>query len=493
MLTPTHVQVAILHTKDLIIKGKNGTNDAFIIFGVGKQKFQSSIKEKVSDQLLEWNEGCDIPIPSADGNKSEVVLKVLHKASLGDKFLGRVVLPLLEFDVTAKPRPKWYPLKPKPGSEKDTKYRGEIEVKIAFLIKSTAVNGSTNELTSKVKKEGFRSSLGSILSLGKKKKKKDKDKTGYNSSSKESISSSIDSLRVTSSSSRVYLNNNLPVINDDPGVISEEDEDETPLEMKIDSSLKRSPASVSGSIPDTLNDSLSSLPTTPKLFQRSGLKDIFDDKDKHDQKTGGKDTLNVGPGPSPSSPRNTRNSLQPSPKPKKFQLPSVIVEEEATASSFVPEAYTAPPTPEPSPKKLTVSASMSNLMESSGKGNVRKTLKTMFSSSKHLSVDDVYHPTTSGNESSRGSVQSQQQQRSPGLLKRTPSLRDLKVPKETYKQYERKSKEELVAMIVNLQHSVDHQKQKIGDLEDYIDKLLLRVLDNMPSLLKNGSMRHEMK
>lgn len=480
-LTPTHVQVAVLRTKDLIVKGKNGTNDAFIIFSLGKQKFQSSTKEKVADQVLEWNEGCDIPIPSTESNKSEVVLKVLHKASIGDKFLGRLALPLSQFDVTAKARPTWYPLKPKPGSEKDTKYRGEIEVRISFLIKSTAGSNSSNDLASKTKqKDGFRSSLGSILSLGKKKKKKEKEKSGYNSSSKESLSASKDSLRYGSTSSRIHLNNNLPVINDDPGVISEE-EDDVPLALKIDDAIKNSNAPVSASVPDQLNTSLSSLPTTPRSIPKSGFRDEFEQNVVAKQSGG-------MPTPTTAQRNNYDKSPIPSsPKPKRFQLPSVIVEEEVSpSSSAIHEALTAPPTPEPQPK-LTVSVSMSNLMEaSSGKGGVKKTLKAIFTSPKHLSVDNIYNTAEAG--SANSSIGSAQSQKSTGFgfMKRVPSLRELKIPKEMFKQYERKSKEELVAMIVNLHNTVDSQKQKISDLEDYIDKLLLRVLDNMPSLLKNG-------
>ena len=82
------------------------------------------------------------------GNRSEVVLKVLHRSYLGgDEFLGQVSLPLQDFDVYEKPKAKygdteteaniggcidscycrWYPLTCKPGQNKPG-YRGELEV-----------------------------------------------------------------------------------------------------------------------------------------------------------------------------------------------------------------------------------------------------------------------------------------------------------------------------------------------------------------------------
>ena len=41
------------------------------------------------------------------GNRAEVVLKVLHRSFMGgDEFLGQISLPLQDFDVYEKPRAK---------------------------------------------------------------------------------------------------------------------------------------------------------------------------------------------------------------------------------------------------------------------------------------------------------------------------------------------------------------------------------------------------
>ena len=36
-----------------------GTNDAFVTIALGKEKFQTSVKEKSSDPV-EWNEQCEL-------------------------------------------------------------------------------------------------------------------------------------------------------------------------------------------------------------------------------------------------------------------------------------------------------------------------------------------------------------------------------------------------------------------------------------------------
>ena len=93
----------------------------------------------------------------AQGNTAEIVLTALHQNFIGvDEFLGMVVLPLSSFDVYERPRlryfplclvlangksynillNRWYQLKSKPGHEGKSKNRGEIEIRVAFTVKS---------------------------------------------------------------------------------------------------------------------------------------------------------------------------------------------------------------------------------------------------------------------------------------------------------------------------------------------------------------------
>ncbi|XP_067945039.1 neurofilament heavy polypeptide-like isoform X2 [Watersipora subatra] len=129
---PTHVVVAVQRAKDLISKGKNGTNDAFVTIALHDKKFQTTIKDKVIDP--EWYEECDVPLPE-NYNEHKLTLQVFHRNNLGiDEFLGHLEVPLQNFDVYDPPKSIWYSLLCKPGQNK-TKPRGELEVRMSFEIK----------------------------------------------------------------------------------------------------------------------------------------------------------------------------------------------------------------------------------------------------------------------------------------------------------------------------------------------------------------------
>jgi len=180
MWSPTHVQVLVKKAKGLKIKGKDGTNDAFVIIALGKEKYQTSVKEKATE-TVEWCEQCELSIPE-QGNTAEIVLNVVHRNFLGvDEFLGMVAMPLRDFDVYERPKTKWYSLRCKPGQNKND-YRGELEVRTAFTVKAVDRDsdklGSTADISSKAKR-GSLTSLnkavgnfgGSLMSLGQKEKK----------------------------------------------------------------------------------------------------------------------------------------------------------------------------------------------------------------------------------------------------------------------------------------------------------------------------------
>jgi len=236
----------VKRARGLNVKGKNGTNDAFVTIGLGKEKFQTSVKEKCEEP--EWCEQCELAIPQ-QGNRAEVILKVLHRNFMGgDDFLGQVSLPLQDFDVYEKPKAGWYPLLCKPGQNK-TDYRGELEVKIGFTVRaSNNMGGSTADLAKKNK--GSISSLnkvagslgGSLLSLGGKEKKSLKkiaasvsgkvEKVG--NKAKKSVSSlklnkdksGLDSLPETQQWDRSFGTVRGGFMNEDPGVNSDEDDDD---------------------------------------------------------------------------------------------------------------------------------------------------------------------------------------------------------------------------------------------------------------------------
>ena len=61
------------------------------------------------------------------------------------------------------------------------------------------------------------------------------------------------------------------------------------------------------------------------------------------------------------------------------------------------------------------------------------------------------------------------------------------LPHDVLAQYNGKTREDLIEMVINLQKTVDLQGKKMIDLEDYIDNLLIKVLDVTPILLKQDS------
>ncbi|XP_037829525.1 rab11 family-interacting protein 2 isoform X1 [Kryptolebias marmoratus] len=139
---PTHVQATVLQATDLQPKGKNGTNDAYTIIQLGKEKYSTSVAEKTTNPV--WREEASFELPGLllEGNPEvyELCLTVMHRSLVGmDKFLGQRFINLNEiFD--NKQRKKidfgssgfsWYPLESKPGKKK--KDRGRIQVNIQFM------------------------------------------------------------------------------------------------------------------------------------------------------------------------------------------------------------------------------------------------------------------------------------------------------------------------------------------------------------------------
>ena len=51
--------ISVKRGKGLNIKGKNGTNDAFVTIGLGKEKFQTSVREKAGPGV-DWGEQCEL-------------------------------------------------------------------------------------------------------------------------------------------------------------------------------------------------------------------------------------------------------------------------------------------------------------------------------------------------------------------------------------------------------------------------------------------------
>ncbi|KAK7473651.1 hypothetical protein BaRGS_00035129 [Batillaria attramentaria] len=132
-----HCKCIVLRARNLIAKGKGGNNDVFVTIQLGKEKYQTSTIKNARNP--EWFEECDLPIPHMH---SEIEVQVFNRGVLSDDFLGFATIPLWEQKIQDKPKSQWVPLKAKPSKGPDNKYRGEIEVKVTFHCHSRVDFGS---------------------------------------------------------------------------------------------------------------------------------------------------------------------------------------------------------------------------------------------------------------------------------------------------------------------------------------------------------------
>ncbi|XP_064790606.1 rab11 family-interacting protein 2 [Oncorhynchus masou masou] len=132
---PTHVQATVLQATDLQAKSKNGTNDAYTIIQLGKEKYSTSVAEKTLSPV--WREEASFELPGLllEGNPEiyELCLIVMHRSLVGmDKFLGQSTINLNEiFDNKERRKTDWYSLDSRPGKKR--KERGKIQVSIQFM------------------------------------------------------------------------------------------------------------------------------------------------------------------------------------------------------------------------------------------------------------------------------------------------------------------------------------------------------------------------
>lgn len=102
---PTSVQVTVLQARGLRTKGKSGTNDAYAVMQVGKDKYQTSVVEKSVAPVWKEEAAFDLPPPphqgggggGGGGERGTLHVHVLHRALVGpDKQLGQAVINLLQ-------------------------------------------------------------------------------------------------------------------------------------------------------------------------------------------------------------------------------------------------------------------------------------------------------------------------------------------------------------------------------------------------------------
>ncbi|XP_048876635.1 rab11 family-interacting protein 1 isoform X2 [Brienomyrus brachyistius] len=131
---PTSVKVTVLQARGLKIKGKNGTNDAYAIMQVAKDKFSTAVAEKSVTPMWKEEATFDLPLfQQGSADRSTLYVQVMHRALMGmDKMLGQAIIDLVQLQANkSRNKTDWFKLLNKSG--KQDKERGEVQLDIQFL------------------------------------------------------------------------------------------------------------------------------------------------------------------------------------------------------------------------------------------------------------------------------------------------------------------------------------------------------------------------
>ncbi|KAG6452359.1 rab11 family-interacting protein 2 [Manduca sexta] len=469
MWDPTHVQVTVQRARGLLIKGKNGTNNCFVTIALGKEKFQTSVKHKAT-QNVEWLEECELRIPS-QGNTAEIVLKVYDEDFVKDHLLGQVSIPLKDLDVYERPRNRLFKLKGKAGKEND-KDRGELEVKIGFTVKE----GSLTDLSKKDKHRASLSSLaqnvgGSLMSIGSIEKRKSIKKFAKNLGSKinlnnkkekksdsSSLSGSVGNLKSSALSTPDHSTPKRLQGEADPGVISEDDDEFAFDDLSHKSSgsslnvqTSYAPRSFKYT-PSPVNASLENL-GGGEFLRRSTSSTLAIPEKTAPQKPVrlSLDTFSPPQLPAQTMDSNDEWSQKLLPRKSTSQL---AIDREKSSSLERNKKLDSPSSlkEKPSPK----------FFKKFGNSNKPKKLleERIIVGEENIVEEDTINPAYNN------------------------------IPKTILQQFDGKSREDLIILIYSLQKDVESEKKKNKDLENYLDELLLRVMETTPRILQNPYVRN---
>ncbi|EFN80693.1 Rab11 family-interacting protein 1, partial [Harpegnathos saltator] len=491
------------------------TNDCFVTIALGKEKYQTSVKEKAVKDV-EWHEECELLIPE-QGNTAEIILTALHRNFLGvDEFLGTISIPLSSFDVYERPRNRWYALNSKPGKE-NTKERGELEVKIGFIVKA----GSLTDLT---RKERHKSSLGqlstaaqsiggSLLSIGSLEKRKGLKKLAKSIGNKVKGKSKnrldADNLDEKEEHQFGRITRQEPG-EADPGVISEDEDEFTfdDLSHKSSASSLNAPvpgvngsntngvgiqngsqSNISSEVHHTPPLPINAAPNKPPRFVMSASTTNLSkvDNAKDDEwglKLYGKQASSVpkrwDSKPNPKivvdEPQDSKRDASPIRSPS----PALRLNEPPEPPSPAPREILQPKNKD---EKLALSKEKllkedklrdkkedkrSPKEEKHAKKDKKRDKENKFNNENHLSSERII---IGGEDAGKNAANSRS-----------------RLPHEVLNQFEGKSREDLIELALHLQAQITEKNKRLSDLEEYIDALLLRVIECSPRLLQNPYM-----
>merc|ERR1719430_677743 len=69
-----------------------------------------------------------------------------------------------------------------------------------------------------------------------------------------------------------------------------------------------------------------------------------------------------------------------------------------------------------------------------------------------------------------------------------PVQTNTRIPQEIRDKFAGMTREDLIEMVVKLQGQVEEQGRRVGDMEEYIDSLLVKIMENTPVLLEKNIM-----
>uniref|UniRef100_A0A3Q2XME7 RAB11 family interacting protein 5b (class I) n=1 Tax=Hippocampus comes TaxID=109280 RepID=A0A3Q2XME7_HIPCM len=166
---PTHVNVTVLCARGLRTKSKHGSRYLYAVVQVGKDKYTTGLVDKA--EVPVWSEECcfellpgilEEEIGGGGGRgayppgSADLVLTIMHRVLIGlDVFLGQTVIPLDRlFREGACPR-DWFKLHSKAGRK--PKERGELQLTVQFTR-----NNMTASMFDLTAKDGRRSAFGKL-------------------------------------------------------------------------------------------------------------------------------------------------------------------------------------------------------------------------------------------------------------------------------------------------------------------------------------------
>ncbi|XP_054718437.1 rab11 family-interacting protein 1-like [Uloborus diversus] len=435
MWSPTHVQVTVQRARNLQSKGRKGTNDAFVLIQMGKEKFQTTIKDKTADP--EWYEECDLTLIGRD---SDVVLTAFHRNVLGlDEFLGQTSISLRGIENFDRPFTKWYPLKGK-SEKSEQKERGELEVKIAFIVRRCNDTQSLNDLS-------FKKRSSSIKNLA--------SKVGHKIQKLPSRSLSLRNFDPRKKLERIkekHSRNSEPIASDDYEESTDSFEEFSQVPIKRHGALYSSTLSLP-----------QSAMITSCIQEAESLEELPQDDSEETN-----DTAKV-PDPIKANVtkvlgKNISNFSVPEPK---------HINHGEWANRVLSHVKESP-----------IARSETNLIEAlKAESPMAPVRRSKLETLKH----NLRRHTLQLTETPDLSTLTLQKKNRPESLNSNYFKNNNApegIPAEVFQQYEKMNQKDLVLLAIKQQGDLERQRDRILDLENYLDNLLVRVMETTPRILQ---------